>query len=273
MGSTDTTAATTRFDVASRDGTSIAVWVDGEGQPLVMVHGSLQDHTASGALVDELRADTTTFALDRRGLGASGDRHAYAIEREFEDVAAVVDAVAGRVGGPVALWGHSYGASCAMGGAALTRNVHHLVLYEPSLALPLGDSLPSIERQVAAGELEAALLELLVGVVGMTDAEVQAMRANPYMPWEARLATVPTVVRECRAEAAWVYRPGQFDGIAAPTLLLAGSESPPVVRASTDTAAAAIPNARIHVLDGEGHFAHRNDPALVAGIIREFVGT
>ena len=89
MGSTDTAAATTRFDVASRDGTSIAVWVDGEGQPLVMVHGSLQDHTASGALVDELRADTTTFALDRRGLGASGDRHEYAIEREFEDVAAV----------------------------------------------------------------------------------------------------------------------------------------------------------------------------------------
>ena len=142
MGSTDTPAATTRFDVASRDGTSIAVWVDGEGQPLVMVHGSLQDHTASGALVDELRADTTTFALDRRGLGASGDRHEYAIEREFEDVAAVVDAVAGRVGGPVALWGHSYGASCAMGGAALTRNVHHLVLYEPSLALPLGGLAP-----------------------------------------------------------------------------------------------------------------------------------
>ena len=76
MGSTDTAAATTRFDVASRDGTSIAVWVDGEGQPLVMVHGSLQDHTASGALVDELRADTTTFALDRRGLerAATGTR-------------------------------------------------------------------------------------------------------------------------------------------------------------------------------------------------------
>jgi pimeloyl-ACP methyl ester carboxylesterase len=271
MGSTGTTTGTKRFHVASRDGTTIAVWVEGEGPPLVMVHGSLQDHTASGALVDELRADTTTFALDRRGFGASGDREGYAIEREFEDVAAVVDDVAERVGGPVALWGHSYGASCAMGGAALTPNVHHLLLYEPSLALPLGDALPSIERKVAAGDHEAALLELLVGVVGMTDAEVEAMRANPYMPWEARLATVPTVVRECHAEAGWIYRPGQFDGIAAQTLLLAGAESPPVVRASTVAAAAAIPDARIHVLAGEGHFAHRNDPALVAGIIREFL--
>ena len=75
-------------------------------------------------------------AMDRRGFGASGDTADYSIERDFEDVAAVVDAVAARTGGPVALWGHSYGANCAMGAATLTSNVHHLVLYEPSLGLP-----------------------------------------------------------------------------------------------------------------------------------------
>ena len=133
MTRADETAS--RFDVRSADATSLAVWVDGEGPPLVMVHGSLQDHTASGVFVDELRADVRTFSMDRRGFGASGDAGEYSIEREFEDVAAVVDAVAARTGGPVALWGHSYGANCAMGGAALTTNVHHLVLYEPSLGL------------------------------------------------------------------------------------------------------------------------------------------
>jgi alpha-beta hydrolase superfamily lysophospholipase len=97
------------------------------------VHGSLQDHTVSAALVAELRADFTTMAMDRCGFGASGDRAPYSLDAEFADVAAVVDAVADRTGRPVALWGHSFGASCAMGGAALSARVGHLVLYEPSL--------------------------------------------------------------------------------------------------------------------------------------------
>ena len=261
-----------RFDVPSTDGTSLAIWVEGDGPPLVMVHGSLQDHRASGVLVEELRAHVATYSIDRRGFGASADASRYSIEREFEDVAAVVDAIATRTGAMVALWGHSYGANCAMGGAALTNNVSHLVLYEPSLGLgyPPG-SIDSIERKVAAGEMEAALLEVLVDIAGMTDDEVAAMRSNPKMSWEARLATVPTVPRECRAEEGWVYEPGQFDVIAAPTLMLAGSESAPLLRASTDRAAAAIPGVEVRELEGHGHFAHRTDPAMVAKIVREFI--
>jgi len=273
-GTSATEVEASRFDVQSADGTLLAVWVDGDGPPLVLLHGSLQDHTASGALVNELRGRLTTFSMDRRGFGASGDAAGYSIEREFEDVAAVVDAVAARTGGAVALWGHSYGANCAMGGAARTTNVHHLVLYEPSLGLtyPAG-SIESIEQKVATGDMEAALLEVLVGIAGMTEDQVDAMRSNPYMSWAARLATVPTVPRECRAEAGWVYRPGQFDGIVAPTLMLAGSESPPVVSEATRQAAAAIPDARIRVLEGHGHFAHKSDPAMVTAIIRQFISS
>ncbi len=129
-----------------------------------MVHGSIADHTTFDPFVEVLRTDLTTFSMDRRGFGASGDAPGYAIERDFEDVAAVVDAVAARTGGPVALWGHSYGANCAMGGAALTSNVHHLVLYEPSLGLtyPPG-SIESIEDAVAAGDMDAAIVAVLVG--------------------------------------------------------------------------------------------------------------
>src|SRR5262245_8875108 len=99
------TAEATVTRVVSRDGTEIGYWTSGEGPPLVLVHGSMCDHTAFDPLVAELRHSMTTFSVDRRGFGASGDGPGYAIEREFEDVAAVVEDVAARAGGPVALWG------------------------------------------------------------------------------------------------------------------------------------------------------------------------
>jgi pimeloyl-ACP methyl ester carboxylesterase len=214
---------TDRFSVRSSDGTPLAVWVDGAGPPLVLVHGSLSDHTTFEPLVHELRDAVRTFSMDRRGFGASGDAAGYSIEREFEDVSAVVAAVAARTGSPVALWGHSYGAGCAMGGAARTGDVGRLVLYEPVLgiAYPAG-SIEEVEAAVAAGDVEAAVVAVLLGILEMTVEDVDALRASPR--WPVLLAAGPTVPRECLVEHGWVYRPGQFDAIAAPTLLLAGSE-------------------------------------------------
>lgn len=261
-----------RFDVGSVDGTSLAVWVDGDGPALVLVHGSMSDHTAFDPLVTQLRDGVTTFAMDRRGFGASGDAARYHIEREFEDVAAVVDAVADRTGAPVALWGHSYGANCALGGAALTDEIHHVVVYEPSLGMryPAG-SIDAVEQALAAGDSEAALSAVLVGVLGMTDEDVAAVRSSPQ--WPSLLATAPTVPREWRAEEGWVYRPGRFDAIAAPTLLLTGAESPPALNATTEDAANAIRGARVRVLQAHGHLAHMNDPGAVAAIVREFISS
>ncbi len=264
--------ATNRFDVRSADGTSLAVWVDGAGPPVVLVHGSLRDHTAFGPLVEELRCGATTYAMDRRGFGASSDSASYAVEREFEDVAAVVDAVAARTGGPVALWGHSFGANCAMGGATLTSSVAHLVLYEPSLGItyPAG-SIVAVEAAIAAGDVESAVVAILVGILEMTEAEIDDLRLTPQ--WPSLLAAGPTVSRECRVEDGWSYQPGQFDAITAATVLLAGSDSPPNLGEATHLAAAAIPGARIRVLDGHGHFAHKTDPAMVASIIQQVISS
>jgi pimeloyl-ACP methyl ester carboxylesterase len=273
MSATRTTGSTTtRLDVQSPDGTPLAVWVEGKGPALVLVHGCPSEHSTFDLLVAELRAHVTTYAMDRRGSGASGDTAPYSIEREFEDVAAVVDAVAGRTGGPVALWGHSYGCNPAMGGAALTANVDHLVLYEPSFGLtyPPGAT-DAIEQAVADGDPERAIRAAFVDTGVMTDDDFEAFKAGPR--WPNVVASARTLPRECRVEHGWVYQPGQFDSISAPTLLLTGSDTDPELAECTQTAAAAIPNARIRVLHGHGHFAYKSDPATVAAIIRDFIAT
>ena len=259
-----------RFDVTSRDGTKLVVWVRGGGPALILVHGSLMDHRRWDPVVAEFDGSVSTFAMDRRGFGASGDAPGYDIEREFDDVAAVVDAVAARTGGPVALWGHSYGANCAMGGAARSANVGRLILYEPSLGLtyPPG-TLDAIEQALAGGDPERAIVLLLTDVLGMSDAEVVAMKASPL--WEVRLATAPTLAREGRVEEGWVWRPGQFATITAPTLMLAGTDSPSPIAQCTQLAAATIPNVRIHTLVGHGHLAHVTHPSMIATLVQEFI--
>ena len=262
-----------RFDVRSTDGTSIAVWAEGDGPPLVMVHGGLNDHTTDRPFIDELRGAVTTFAMDRRGRGGSGDGPDYAIEREFDDVAAVIDAVAARTGQPVSVWGHSYGADCAMGAAARTDNLARLVLYEPGLGYAGSDELTAalaeVETAIAAGDLEGALFTTLRDIIELTEEEIAVVRATPG--WSARLAAVPRLPREVRAEIEWSYQPGQFDTITAQTLLLAGTESARAQQEATQRAAAAIPGARVRTLDGHSHIAHRVDPAMVAAIVCEFV--
>jgi pimeloyl-ACP methyl ester carboxylesterase len=219
-----------------------------------------------------LRHEWTTYSMDRRGFGASGDTAPYSIERDFEDVAAVVDAVAARAGGAVVLWGHSYGANCAMGGAARSDNVGHLVCYEPSLGLTYPDgSIERIEAALAAGDNETAIVAVFTDILEMSDTEIAVFRSSPL--WPVRLAAAPTVPRECRAEQDWVYEPGQFDAVTMPTLLLAGSDSVPGIAKATDDAAGALAHAHVRMLEGHGHFAHKTDPALVAGIIRDFVAT
>src|SRR5687768_6744787 len=89
--------------VTSSDGTRIGYWRSGSGPPLVMVHGGMADHTTLARVVPLLESRLTVYAVDRRGRGASGDGRKHSIEREYDDVAAVVDAAARDSGGPVAL--------------------------------------------------------------------------------------------------------------------------------------------------------------------------
>jgi pimeloyl-ACP methyl ester carboxylesterase len=267
-----TEPSTTRFVVPTDDGGSLAVWVVGEGPPIVLVHGSLSDHSIFDPLVDELAARMTTYSMDRRGFGASPDTPGYDVEREFVDVAAVVEAVAARTGGTVALFGHSWGASCAMGGAARTVDVDHVVLYEPSLGLAYPEGwIDAVDAMLAAGERDASVVAVLADLLELSDDDIDELRASPR--WDALLAGVHTVAREARAESGWVYRPGQFASVTAATLLLAGSDSPSTLAEATHLASVAIVGSRVHILEGHAHLALNTDPALVAGIVMDFVAS
>lgn len=116
--------------IQSPDGTVLRWQTSGEGPPLLLVHGTTADHSRWQGISPQLEHHFTVHAIDRRGRGGSGDAAGtYEIDREFEDVAAVVDAI----GGPLAVLGHSYGAVCSLGAALLTDGVSRMVLYEPPI--------------------------------------------------------------------------------------------------------------------------------------------
>lgn len=245
--------------VGSADGTEIAFWSSGEGPPLVLVHGGTADHNRWRPLLPLLEPRFTVHAVDRRGRGDSGDAPTYDIAREFEDVAAVVDAVADASGSSVDVYGHSYGGMCAFGSATLTPNIHRLILYEgwPPVHVDAWASPPGVEKRlevlIAAGDREAALEMLMREVVMMPDHEVDAIRSQPS--WQARLAAVHTVSRELRAIPRAPFDPAWAATITVPTLLLIGSDSPDPAAGEVGIVADAMPDARVEVLEGQQHVA------------------
>jgi len=270
------TAEATMTRVESRDGTEIAVWTSGHGPPLVLVHGAVADHTRWRPLLPHLEPHVTVHAMDRRGRGASGDAPGYAIEREFEDVAAVVDAVADASGFAADLYGHSFGGLCAFGGATLTAGIGRLVLYEgwpPADArareLPPGVG-GRLDALLAEGNRDAVVETMFREVVLMPEAEITALRAQPA--WPARVAAAPTIVRELRAIPQVSFDPGQAARITVPTLLLTGSDSDDPFAADLATVAAALPDARIGVLDGQRHVADILAHELFAQRLLAFLG-
>lgn len=263
----------TRHEVASRDGTVIAYWTSGQGPPLVLVHGATVDHTNWQAILPYLEPHATVHVMDRRGRGASGDAARYALAREYEDVAAVVAAVAATSGSEVDVLGHSHGGECAMGAAALTGSIRRLVLYEgwpspdPETVDRSREAAQGLEPLLAAGDREAALDAFYRRVLGLSDEELAGLRALPE--WPARVAAVHTSIRELRA--AVVFDPAQARRITVPVLMLVGGDTPEALRHRPEAVAAALPDARVSVLDGQQHIAHRLVPDVFAGRVLAFL--
>jgi pimeloyl-ACP methyl ester carboxylesterase len=261
--------------VPSWDGTEIACWTSGDGAPLVLVHGTPADHSRWRPLLPYLEPHFTVYAIDRRGRGASGDRPDYALEREFEDVAAVVDAVAGERGAPVAVYGHSHGGIAAFGAATLTSSIRRLVLYEgwpvpdPEVfALPAGLE-ARMDTLLAGGDRDGVVELLFRELEGMSDEDMDAFKAAPS--WPGRVAAAHTITREIRGELTARLDPSVASRIAGPVLLITGENSSDASKPHAESAAAALPDARIAVLEGQEHVADVLDPELFAARVVPFL--
>jgi pimeloyl-ACP methyl ester carboxylesterase len=260
--------------VVSPDGTPIAVFSAGDGPPLVLVHGATADHTTWRTSGPLLGARHTTHAVDRRGRGSSGDGPDYAIEREFEDLAAVVDAIALESGRTVDIVGHSYGGRIGLGAALLTPNIRRLVVYEG--APPAGGgrgyqddgTLADIEGLVAAGDRDEALATFMRDIVRMPDADLAAFRADPI--WPRRAAAVGTTIRELRAEVSPAASLMAL-GVRQPVLQILGGDSAEPFRAATAALDERLANGRVVTITGARHAAHHTHSREFVAAIEAFL--
>jgi pimeloyl-ACP methyl ester carboxylesterase len=237
---------------------------------VVLVHGSLSDAAHAWNAVRPLLEDrVTVFALDRRGHGRSGDGPGYEPRREYEDVAAVVEAVPA----PVDVVGHSFGALCALEAARLTPRVRRMVLYEGiprdgRTVSPTGLA-EQVELLVRRGEPERAL--------DLALEEITHHRPHHHNhghraeSWSTALAGVAAFARELRAEHDFRFTAERYAGVACSTLVLAGGESSVIVREDASAVAAGLPSAQVALLEGQRHSGIHAAPELFADAVRGFL--
>ena len=206
-----------------------------------------------------LRERFTVVMMDRRGRGRSGDSPGYAMEREAEDILAVLDAVGGEL-----LVGHSYGGLCSILAARDTDRLRRLVLYEPPIAVR-PTFLDRMEELVAQGETETVLAAFLAGT-GVLEQHVELIRSS--RAWPVLLDAVPALPRELRAASVWKNPAGPID---VPTLFLRGGDTASVAYLDTfEELQAAFPDSRLELLPAQTHIAHVLAAEAFAEAVTEF---
>jgi pimeloyl-ACP methyl ester carboxylesterase len=260
--------------VTSADGTAIVFDQSGEGPAVILVQGALMDRgdPVMSGVAAGLSRWFTVFSYDRRGHGDSVDTQPYAVEREAEDLAAVIAAA----GGPAAVFGGSSGAALALRAAAGNPAISRLALWEPPYhvdgsapRLP-PDFATRLDRLVAAGQRADALELFLVQAVQATPEAVAGMRAQPF--WPAMEAAAQTLVYEAHVMGPDNALPAVLLArVTQPTLVLNGGDSPAWMGRAGRAVAGAIPGAVHRVLEGQAHNVAAQ--AIVPELLEFFVAT
>lgn len=254
----------------SKDGTPIACLRSGSGPPLVLVAGTgAANPMAWSAVVPSLQERFTVYAIDRRGHGDSGDSPDYALEREFEDIAAVVDSM----DEPADVLGHSFGATIALEASLLTGNMRRLALYEPAIPIPgvpvfAEGYVERLQAHLDAGDLEGMLMTVYSEELQLPPEQIAQLKASAG--WPSRLDAARTLPREARAGELYTFDGPQFRDMQTPTLLLLGSESLPMFHTATEMVGAALPNSRVAVLQRQQHMAIYTAPDVFAETVLGF---
>jgi pimeloyl-ACP methyl ester carboxylesterase len=257
--------------VHSSDGTAIAFDRSGEGPPLILVDGAFM-HRSFGQpkLAALLAEDFTVFTYDRRGRGDSGDTAPYAVEREVEDLQALID----EAGGSAYVYGISSGAALALEAAARGSAITKLALYEAPFIVD--DSRPPVPDDMVA-QLDATLaaghrgdaVRLFMRQVGAPRIVIALMRFMPVWSKLERVAhTVPYDMTIVAGNQVGKPLPAdRWTGVTMPTLVVVGGKSPPWLHHGMQALASALPGAQHRILDGQ---THRVKPKALAPLLVEF---
>jgi pimeloyl-ACP methyl ester carboxylesterase len=271
------TAAT--ITVTSRDGTTIAVDRAGSGPPLVVVEGAFctREHGSGKGLVPLLAERFTVYTYDRRGRGGSTDAAAaaqYSVEREIEDLAAVIEAA----GGSAVVFGHSSGAALALEAASHGLPITKLALYEAPFVVddsrpPVGqDYLARLKALVADGRRGAAVKLFMtegVRVPAIFTAVLPLMRPV----WSRLKAVAHTVTYDTAIVDPYLHgKPlpaDRWSSVTAPVLVIEGGKSPAWIRNGMRALAAILPAATHQVIAGQTHMLK---PKVTAPVLAGFLG-
>lgn len=255
--------------IPSRDGTLIAVECAGAGPTLIIVHGGIGDRTRWTPMFSLLSSHFTVCAMDRRGHGLSADSPAYSLQKEAEDVAAVVDSRPEKV----FLLGHSYGGVAALEATFLTNRISRLILYEPPVRDPVDRNLAvarKMERMIRQGARDQAVMTFVTEVMQLSPGEVTAMKSRPA--WPQLVATIDAQVRQMHALATYRFDASRLHAVSQPTLLLIGGETAsPYIKQAIDSLETSLPHATRVVLDGQQHNAMDSGRDLLAKAIMTFL--
>lgn len=253
----------------SRDGTTIVYDRLGAGAPVVIVAGALQGRAGYGPLAERLAAGFTVFTYDRRGRGDSGDTAPYAVEREVEDLAAVIAAA----GGNAFVYGHSSGAGLVLHAAERGVPIDGLVLhelpYDPDEDAGATRDEAATYRSLLAEDRRADAVALFLTSAGLPQEIVAHLREDPDM-----VANAPTLLYDPFAVMSEESRSGrtpaeQAAAITTPALAIAGTEGPPWMAATARALAEAMPRGSLRVMEGEGHVVA---PESLSRVLAEFFG-
>ncbi|MFP2904198.1 alpha/beta fold hydrolase [Pyxidicoccus sp. 3LFB2] len=258
--------------VRSSDGTSVAFERTGKGPVLILVGGAFCDRSAptSGTPLAALLAQRfTVWSYDRRGRGDSEDTAPYAINREVQDLSALITAA----GGSAFVFGNSSGGLLALDAAAQGLPIPKLVLYEPPVILDTRrakhfEALAKQLDEASAGGRRSEAVELyFTQVMQMPEPGVARMRASPM--WEGLTGLAHTLSYDLRITARGATRLEQLSAVRSQTLVMDGGASPPWMREAIQTLARAIPQARHRTLEGQTHAV---DPRALARALEEVLG-
>jgi pimeloyl-ACP methyl ester carboxylesterase len=238
--------------IQSKDSTTIAFDQLGEGPPVILVAGASVDRGVDAPIAEALTRHFTVLNYDRRGRGDSGDTPPYAVAREVEDLAALLDAAGGSAG----VIGFSSGAALAAEAVASGLPIDWLVMWEPPFATDADGRRRAAEYADRLGELLAAdrrgdALAHFMAFVGIPEQMVAGIQQSPY--WQTGLRLAPTLAYDAAIMGDGSVPTARYQRIAVPTLVLSGSESPDQLRRAAVQAAEAIPGARHQELAGQDH--------------------